>query len=258
MKVYIDSGHRNNEYDFGAAAYGYKESAIALSVAKKVQKLLTDKGVVVKMSRNSENDIVNLSSRPKSVKAFGADLFLCIHINAAENTSASGVEVLYKSQKGLATDLSNEISKAVQARNRGAKERTDLCVLNGFNVSVLCELGFITNKAECDKLITDSYQNTIANAIVGVIAKRFNLVSIDQDLKAAINKIVASGVNINAASWIEPSKMKLQYLDGLLKKLGGLDHLIKLGVIGQEDIWRSGKVTADNVRSLLIKYAEAL
>ena len=80
----------------------------------------------------------------------------------------------------------------------------------------------------------------------------------DRDLEMAVKKIVESGISINATSWNNTAKMKLQYVPGLLNKLGGLDKLVSLEVIGQKELWLTRRYNANHVRSLLIKYSKTL
>ena len=258
MKILIDPGHRNNINDFGATGHGQKESALALEVSKKLQKVLEAYKVDTYLSRTSENETIGIDARYKKAKQINADLLISIHINSAANSSASGIEVLYKEQQSLATHLTNALCAATGARNRGAKYRADLGVLNGFNNSVLLELGFISNAEECKKLSSADYQDKLVDAIVKVLADTYKLVETkeDVDLKDAVNKIIDSGIKINATSWNKIENINLKNVPALISKFGGVDELVERRVITSPDLWTSGTYTKDNVRSLLIKYSK--
>lgn len=71
---------------------------------------------------------------------------------------------LYKSQE-LAKKIQVGLIDKTGAKDRGAK-KTDFHVIRETNMpAVLAELGFITNPAERAKLVTDSYQNKLAQGI---------------------------------------------------------------------------------------------
>ena len=80
----------------------------------------------------------------------------------------------------------------------------------------------------------------------------------DKELEAAVSKIIDAGIKINATSWNNKENIRLKNVGALLDKLGGLDKLIKAGVIEEVDRWKNGNYTVDSVRWLLIKYAKTL
>lgn len=80
----------------------------------------------------------------------------------------------------------------------------------------------------------------------------------DDVLQKAVAKIVAKGIQINVTAWNDVTKINLKNVPALLSKLGGLDRLVKSGIITNHAMWVNGSYTADNVRSLLIKYASKI
>lgn len=80
----------------------------------------------------------------------------------------------------------------------------------------------------------------------------------DPELKKAVTKIIDSGININDASWNRLDRINLKNVPALLNKLGGVDSLVEGKVISNDEVWRSGSYTKENVRSLLIKYVSKL
>ena len=78
--VVIDPGHGGR--DPGAIGIGgLKESEVVLDVSKRVKKLLTEKGVKVRMTRNNEVDL-DLPPRVSIANRTDADIFVSIHANA--------------------------------------------------------------------------------------------------------------------------------------------------------------------------------
>ena len=83
-------------------------------------------------------------------------------------------------------------------------------------------------------------------------------VSDDLELFKAVQKIIKSGITINFNSWKRTDLINLKNVPMLLVKLGGIDKLVADKIISDRVLWNNGKYTADNVRSLLIKYANKL
>lgn len=188
MKICIDAGHRNNANDYGASGNGYKESALALQIAHKVKTEFENKGHSVVLTRTTENDLMGIDARPRKAKQNGCNAFISIHLNAAGTPQAEGVEVLYKTQKHTATIMSARLSAATGFRNRGAKERTDLGVLNGFNNAVLVECGFISNPREAKLLADKTFQEKIAKTIVDSFLEAQGITPTDNKLSTEVAK----------------------------------------------------------------------
>ena len=178
LKICIDPGH-GGKYpagDPGAVNGVLHESSAALEIAKKVGSLLEARGVTVKYTRTADN-AVSLADRCKISDAFGADVFISIHLNSAENRNASGIETWRYTNvgartKALAENVQTELIGATGAKNRGVKTTSSLYVLKNTTASaVLVECGFISNDAEAKKLFAENYQNKIASAIVSGIYK---------------------------------------------------------------------------------------
>lgn len=80
----------------------------------------------------------------------------------------------------------------------------------------------------------------------------------DTELVKAVNKIIDSGIKLNANSWNDESKINLNNVPSLLYKLGGLENLIDRKVIEEPERWREGRYNANSVKWLLIKYAKEM
>lgn len=168
-KVFLDPGHGGA--DPGAFANGVREADINLIISEKVKQKLESKNVQIMVSRSSD-DAVSLSDRVVMANGYGADTFVSIHQNSAI-PEASGIETFYQKTKTQYIPYASKIQKALIA-NTGAKDRgikpEDFYVLSKSKMpSALAECGFITNLNEANKLMTDSYQESIANAIADSI-----------------------------------------------------------------------------------------
>lgn len=90
------------------------------------------------------------------------------------------------------------------------------------------------------------------------LPKGKKVIAKDEDLQKAVVKIVNRGIQINITSWNSLDKINIKNVPALLQKLGGLDALVKGGIISNHTIWANGSYNVQNVRSLLIKYASKL
>lgn len=166
--VVIDAGHGGK--DPGAVNVSKKESVAALAIAKKVGDKLKNKGFNVKYTR-TKDVYFTLAERCQMSNNWGADAFVSIHLNAAVNKSASGIETwrhlhVGDQTKKLAEEVQTELIAATGAKNRGVKTTTSLYVLKHTKASAcLVECGFISNNEEAKKLFSDTYQDKLAAAI---------------------------------------------------------------------------------------------
>lgn len=89
-RIAIDPGHGGN--DPGAQGpSGLKEKDVTLAIAHKIAPVLARQGIQVALTRDDDR-YVTLEERTARANAFGADLFVSIHCNAAENKTKHGVE----------------------------------------------------------------------------------------------------------------------------------------------------------------------
>ena len=174
FKVCIDAGHGGRD---PGAVNGSKHEAIAtLSIAKKVGAKLKAKGVTVKYTRSSDK-FVSLEERCRISNQFGADGFVSIHLNAAANKEAIGIETwrhqnVGNQTKTLANTVQSELISAMGWKNRGVKSTTSMYVLRKTVASaILVECGFISNNDEARLLFIDRYQEKLAQAIADGILK---------------------------------------------------------------------------------------
>ncbi len=158
MKIFVNAGHGGT--DCGAVSeMGTLEKDITRRVAGFLVQMLIMAGYDVEFYQqtNSVNQIV------EAEKTSNSHLFISLHCNAATNNSANGVETLYYPTSGtgkaLAEIFSDSISEYMELKNRGAKDRRDLRVLNGTKApAVLIELAFLSNPKEEELLIKEPYR----------------------------------------------------------------------------------------------------
>lgn len=89
-RVVIDPGHGGS--DPGARGpTGIEEKDVTLSLARQIAPALAGIGIEVKLTRDDDR-YVTLEERTALANAFGADVFLSIHCNAAERSGRHGIE----------------------------------------------------------------------------------------------------------------------------------------------------------------------
>src|SRR6185369_15403262 len=90
-RVVIDPGHGGN--DSGAVGpTGLREKDVTLDIAHRVAPLLSHELKIESLLTRDNDTYVPLDLRTARANAFHADLFVSIHCNASENTSARGVQ----------------------------------------------------------------------------------------------------------------------------------------------------------------------
>ncbi len=94
-KVVVDAGHGG--HDPGALGpQGTREKAVTLAIARALAARLADAGVEVVLTRRDDT-FVALGERTRMANQEKADLFVSIHANSAENSSAEGFETYFLS-----------------------------------------------------------------------------------------------------------------------------------------------------------------
>lgn len=185
VKIVLDAGHGGT--DSGAVSTIYNsvnEKDLNLIVTRKIYERLLGLDLDVIMTRDSD-EYIKLLDRASMSNTSDADIFLSIHFNSTTNSTSNGIEVLYASEKNVLIKKSEQVHFAkillkhliddTGAFNRGVKNRPDLIVLNKTkNVSALCELGFVTNSDDMEKIMDDGYLDTMADSIRDAIVEYIN------------------------------------------------------------------------------------
>ncbi|MDD6735237.1 MAG: N-acetylmuramoyl-L-alanine amidase [Clostridiales bacterium] len=193
LSVIIDAGH--GQPDGGAVgAGGTIEQEINLAIAKKLEEVLSAKGVKVIMTRSDENGLwtsksktiremklEDMKMRMSIMKSSHADLFITIHMNSYKNSSASGLRIFYSKNhpdiKPLAENIQNRMSDVTGAQMHVVQTAdTKLFLLKNPPLpSILVECGFLSNPPEEKKLCDDDYQARLAWALADAVEKYFSM-----------------------------------------------------------------------------------
>lgn len=167
--IILDAGHGGA--DPGATVKGVDEKKINLQVTYKLKELLEAKGVLVILTRE-EDKTLSLSERTEYANMNDADLFVSVHCNSADATSASGFEVYYYENtlaKSCASAVLNSLKNSGEVKIRSVKTAGFYVLKYTKMPAILLELGFLTNDQERMNLCDDEYQNLLAGYIASSI-----------------------------------------------------------------------------------------
>ncbi|MGL4913506.1 MAG: N-acetylmuramoyl-L-alanine amidase [Romboutsia sp.] len=224
-KVFLDPGHGGNDIGFASIDSIY-EKDINLEVCLKIQSLLNDQDVLVKLSRCTDDDI-SLVSRVNLANSWGADCFVSIHCNSF-NKGAYGIQTttLNKEKSALANCIHSQIlcTKAFSI-NRGIKYADPFILANTTMSSSLIELGFLDN--EKDKKILIEKKDELALGIARGICRFLNIEyieDIEDEVKnyEALKKNTYYKVVLGTYDDLSTAQKKMSQL----KKLGFIDAYI--------------------------------
>ncbi len=166
--VVVDAGHGGK--DPGAISpIGVQEKQINLPVAKRVARGLRECGMNVKLVRRDDS-FVKLNERADIANRMGADMFVSIHADSADNASARGFSVYIKREapaitRALAGAVIRGMSKT-DMQNRGVREADFRVLVRTECPAILVELGFLSNRAEAKMLRKAKIQKMMAGDIV--------------------------------------------------------------------------------------------
>jgi N-acetylmuramoyl-L-alanine amidase len=170
IKIYIDQGHNPRGFNTGAEGNGYYEQDLTYEIGRRLYNMLSSNPEFTpRLSRPTPDTVLgttnstSLSTRVNEANSWGADIFISLHNNAAENQRATGNEALVYGPRqqvanDLAADILEQLTLTTGLRNRGIIYRPGLYVLKETEMpAVLVEMGFITNPTDADLLANSPY-----------------------------------------------------------------------------------------------------
>ena len=180
IKIFIDQGHNPVNPNAGAEYAGVREQDVTYDVGIRLAGLLRDGGVIVEQGDPEQvlgsTNAQSLALRVSAANDWGADYFLSLHTNAAENESAEGAEAFVYSMRGEAAVFAERIlieyCAATGMRDRGVFARPGLYVLRRTAMpAALVETGFISNRY--DRAILTEQPDLCARGLYAGIMKYF-------------------------------------------------------------------------------------
>lgn len=186
--IVIDPGHGGK--DEGARANGLVEKELTLDLAKRVEDQLQSRGFRTSVTRR-DDVYLSLEERTNLANKTNNGIFVSLHFNKAESTTASGIETFFATEKILPEptwsfaglfakpspqeggDIGDALAGYVQmalidrteSTNRGAKAKALYVVRHTTMPAILVEGGFISNPFEAKLISTPAYRDRLAAAV---------------------------------------------------------------------------------------------
>ncbi len=178
--IVIDAGHGGD--DPGKVGInGVLEKDLNLKIALKLKSLLEDEDIDVVMTRDTDEGLYDAGTDNKKVQDMrrrceiiekaNPVMTISIHQNSYTQESVSGAQCFYFGQseesKKLAETLQESLRTGLDPENdRVAKANETYYLLKKTSTPiVIVECGFLTNNAEAALLMTDKYQEKVAEAV---------------------------------------------------------------------------------------------
>lgn len=178
--VILDAGHGG--FDPGKIGInGALEKDINLVISQKIKKKLEEQGIRVVMTRETEDAVADtkvedLKARVTKINESDPAIAVSIHQNSYSQESIHGAQVFfYTHSKGgeQAAKMLQEAMFEVDSDNtRQAKANDTYYLLKKTKgTTVIVECGFLSNQNEANLLVTEEYQDKMAEAVVKGIQK---------------------------------------------------------------------------------------
>ena len=157
---------------------GVPEYQLTLDVSLKLRDILKDKGYRVLMIRETNDVDITNSERAKMANEADADVFVRIHANGSENSSANGAMTicqtssnpynseLYEKSRSLSQKVLDAYTEATGIRKERVWETDTMSGINWCTVPVtIIEVGYMTNPEEDEKMQEPDFQELMAEGI---------------------------------------------------------------------------------------------
>ncbi|MGN0796161.1 MAG: N-acetylmuramoyl-L-alanine amidase [Christensenellales bacterium] len=175
--VVLDAGHGGIDGGVVGVNSGICEREINMIITYKVKALLEKRGVSVALTRDSglgaEPTITkkqeDMRQRKEKILKAAPNLVVSIHQNRYSSPNRRGAQAFFWGDKTLADTLQFELNEKINVPNQGREYsalKGDYYILQCTDYpSALVECGFLSSPLDEALLITDEYQNKMADCI---------------------------------------------------------------------------------------------
>ncbi|MFQ6113698.1 MAG: N-acetylmuramoyl-L-alanine amidase [bacterium] len=170
MKVCIDPGHGGNDPGaIGTDPFRLEEKGVNLSVSLLLEEELENMGHWTALTRRRDIDL-SLESRAEFANRLDADLFVSVHVNAADSPSVEGMEAYHYPNSNAGQNAANLILTSLldafpEHKNRGVKQANFAVLRLTKMPAVLVEMEFLSNPDQLQFLADESNQKGLAEAM---------------------------------------------------------------------------------------------
>lgn len=174
--VVLDPGHGGK--DPGASSKGVNESDLNLTILYNYAKEYFDspESNVKAYWTRTDDTFISLANRAAYAKTVDADIFISLHMNSSNSSSAKGTEVYFSNANNtpsaegitsynLAAACISRIIANLGTSRRGIKSANYYVIKNNSVPAVLIELGFITNSSDFNTITSAHSQQVAAKSI---------------------------------------------------------------------------------------------
>lgn len=157
---------------------GVPEYQLTLDVSLKLRDILEDKGYKVLMIREMNDVDITNAERAKMANEADADVFVRVHANGSESSSANGAMTicqtssnpynsgLYEKSRSLSQQVLDAYTETTGIRREYVWETDTMSGINWCTVPVtIIELGYMTNPEEDEKMQESDFQDLMAEGI---------------------------------------------------------------------------------------------
>lgn len=172
--IVIDPGHGGS--DPGERVRGIREADVCWELAVRLAERLVEQGAHVRFTR-TEAEAPDASERARRANKIEGDLFISLHLNALDRSSAEGSSTYYFGSSKVGEALADKIQDELV--DLGLKDcrshaRSYTILKETRMPAVLVEPVFISNPDEADRLDDPRFLGLLAASIARAIARYFD------------------------------------------------------------------------------------
>lgn len=184
-KVILDPGHGGS--DPGTSAETPYEKTLVLDLALRVARCLREKRIPVELTR-TEDIHLDLAARVSATVPHPRAILVSLHMNGGEGAEWNGIETFWSTRQGealpqtqrrrlqqrslrLAQLVQASVIEATDANDRGVKQANYKVLRECALPAVLVEAGFLSNRAERNRLEQVEYREKLAAGIAAGIER---------------------------------------------------------------------------------------
>lgn len=186
IRIVLDAGHGGIDAGVTGVNTGVRESDLNLLYVRKLEKLLSDAGFKIILTRNSDAGLYGLANKNRKRKDMqkrkeiildaNPSLVISIHMNKYALKSRRGAQVFYSKENSNSKLFANCIQKQLNDMPESSRSCSSLAgdyyILKCSEVpSIIIECGFLSNEEDEANLISSEYQDDFVYTIFkGIIS----------------------------------------------------------------------------------------